>query len=343
MKLTKLLCLAFFLLIISLVVFPFIQDPEVPLSIKILHYRYKLLNFYSGGSLNKTFIRANVDQYNKFFSSPPIHSNNTYIEHLLIPSFNDSHQITVNIYVNKTLLQASENNRLPTIVYIHGGGWVYAPPEGLFYERFTTKGIVFIEIRYRLSPEAKFPIPLNDCYSAIMNKELYKYSDIERIAIMGDSAGANLVEAVLFLLRDRGQSDIYKLFKYQLLIYPATGTLEEFESTKKYHNWYIIGRERMEFFTYSYADKVEDLENPYLNLLKQTNLKDLPNSYVVLSERDYLYSEGEEYTKRLNEAGNKIVVNKYQIEHSFFRMGLDVSLKALEDLIRFLREEGFLL
>ena len=61
----------------------------------------------------------------------------------------------------------------------------------------------------------------------------------------------------------------------------------------------------------------------------------------MLAERDYLYSEGVEYAKRFG-SFNDVVVMKYEIEHSFFEMNLDISFKAVEDLTNYFIEQKFL-
>ena len=260
MKTFKLLCRVLFIPFLSILFYPLLMDTEVPLSIKILHYHYQFIYLYTGASANRNFSRIAMNQLSNFLSTPVNHSSDTLIDHLTVSSLNDSYQIPVNIYRNKTLLDKSKEAKMPTIIYIHGGGWMMEPSESLFYERFTSKGLVFIEIRYRLSPEAKFPIPLEDCYSVILNETIYKYSDRDKISVLGDSSGGNLGAALMFLLRDRGNSDLLFRNKHQILVYPATGTLDEFESHKKYHNWYILGKEDMDYFIMIYAKELKMLK-----------------------------------------------------------------------------------
>ena len=86
---------------------------------------------------------------------------------------------------------------LPTIVSIHGGGYVYGSKE--IYRRYgmdmARRGFAFVNFNYRLAPKWKFPTPLVDT-NAVMQwivKNAHRYHlDPERIFLVGDSAGAQL-------------------------------------------------------------------------------------------------------------------------------------------------------
>ena len=86
---------------------------------------------------------------------------------------------------------------LPTIVSIHGGGYVYGSKE--IYRRYgmdmAKRGFAFVNFNYRLAPAWRFPTPLWDT-NAVMAwicKNAARYHlDPQRIILVGDSAGAQL-------------------------------------------------------------------------------------------------------------------------------------------------------
>ena len=89
----------------------------------------------------------------------------------------------------------------PVLVYLHGGGWVAGSARthrklGL---RFAEAGYLVVNVDYRLAPEAPFPAPFDDCVFAVRwaaaNATRFG-GDARRLAIGGDSAGANLSAAV---------------------------------------------------------------------------------------------------------------------------------------------------
>lgn len=85
----------------------------------------------------------------------------------------------------------------PVLVYIHGGGWLGG--DKCHYARicrqFAEAGVLVFNINYRLVPEFRFPIQLQDTASAVawVYRNARKYGgDPERIFVAGDSAGAHL-------------------------------------------------------------------------------------------------------------------------------------------------------
>ena len=92
---------------------------------------------------------------------------------------------------------AGTSEPLPTIVSIHGGGYVYGSKE--IYRRYgmdmAKRGFAFVNFNYRLAPKWKFPTPLHDT-NAVLNwvcKNAKRYHlDPSRIILLGDSAGAQL-------------------------------------------------------------------------------------------------------------------------------------------------------
>ena len=121
MKFLKIFCISLFLIIISRIANFFLTNRETPIPIKIFDISFKIVQFYTGLGF-PDFSREKYNKILDILSGFHSYSNETHIEHFKVPSLFDDHQITVNLYVNKTLL--SENTKLPTIIYIHGGGWV---------------------------------------------------------------------------------------------------------------------------------------------------------------------------------------------------------------------------
>ena len=89
------------------------------------------------------------------------------------------------------------SGKLPTIVSIHGGGYVYGSKE--IYRRYgmdmARRGFAFVNFNYRLAPKCKFTAPLADTGAVlewvIQNQRKY-HLDPDRIILLGDSAGAQL-------------------------------------------------------------------------------------------------------------------------------------------------------
>ncbi|HYB12196.1 MAG TPA: alpha/beta hydrolase [Myxococcota bacterium] len=97
----------------------------------------------------------------------------------------------------------------PVLVYLHGGGWCSGSPRShrKLALRFAEAGFVVVNLGYRLAPEAPFPGPLEDCLFAVRwaARQAERFDgDPARIAIAGDSAGANLAAAAAIALAEEG-------------------------------------------------------------------------------------------------------------------------------------------
>ena len=91
--------------------------------------------------------------------------------------YNGTYEVPVRLYFpNEESMSGdvSENDRYPVLLFFHGGGWVTESVEN--YDRVcsrmaqSTRHIV-MSVEYRLAPEYRFPVPLEDCYAAA--KALY--------------------------------------------------------------------------------------------------------------------------------------------------------------------------
>ena len=90
-----------------------------------------------------------------------------------------------------------KDGKLPVIVNIHGGGWVYGDKEiyQFYGMSLAQRGFAVVNFSYRLAPEAKFPAQLEDINNVItwMYQNGDKYGlDMEHVFMVGDSAGGHL-------------------------------------------------------------------------------------------------------------------------------------------------------
>lgn len=90
--------------------------------------------------------------------------------------------------------------RLPVIINIHGGGWVYGSKEVYQYYGMSLaqRGFAVVNFNYRLAPASKFPAPIEDTNRVIhwVQQQAGEYPfDLQHIFLVGDSAGANTAAA----------------------------------------------------------------------------------------------------------------------------------------------------
>ena len=105
---------------------------------------------------------------------------------------------------------------LPTIVSIHGGGYVYGSKE--IYRRYgmdmARRGFAFVNFNYRLAPKWKFPTPLHDTNSVLnwVCKNAKRYHlDPTRIILLGDSAGAQMTSQYAAMHTNRAFAALFQM------------------------------------------------------------------------------------------------------------------------------------
>lgn len=238
------------------------------------------------------------------------------VEDLEIP-MRDEVQIPVRIY------RPTKEKNLKTIVFYHGGGFVLRNIDSHddLCRRIAKKtSALVISVGYRLAPEYKFPIPVQDCYDALLwaNQNATEYGgNPNNLVVMGDSAGGNLSTVVCHIARDETGPKISK----QVLIYPALDARLKYPSIDKFKDGYLLTKEMLDWFVNHYAKTPDDKNNPLMSPLLAESLADLPPAFVSTSDHDPLKDEGEDYYHKLVEAGNKAIFKEYRNTiHAFANM-----------------------
>ncbi len=205
---------------------------------------------------------------------------------------------------------------LPVIVHIHGAGWVFGSMQT--HDRLMRElavgaeaAVVFPE--YRLSPEAKYPTAIEECYSVVKwvaehGRELGM--DPERLAVAGDSVGGNMTAAVTLLSRERGEPDI----RLQLLFYPVTDAAFDTPSYHQFAEGYHLRRDAMMWFWDQYTTNPGERNEITASPLRASTeqLRGLPPALVITAEADALRDEGEAYANKLREAGVRVTAVRFQ-------------------------------
>lgn len=193
-----------------------------------------------------------------------------------------------------------ECQNLPVALLIHGGAWVAGnldTHDNLARYLCQKAHVLIVSVDYSNAPEGKFPLPLEQCYDALLwsvNHASDFHGNSEKLAVIGDSAGGNMSAALCLLVRDRGGPKI----SLQVLINPAPdltgdGTIEPQGDLKDAVRWYAT----------QYVSDPEEVNNPYVSPIMSKNLMGLPPAVIILAEKDDLREDGQRYADRLKEAG----------------------------------------
>ena len=172
--------------------------------------------------------------------------------------------------------------------------------------RHTKSAVIFPE--YTHSPEAVYPEAINQIYSVlkyIYNNPTEFNIDNSKIAIAGDSAGGNMAAAITLKSKNENGPDI----KFQLLLYPVTDAKMKSDSYKEFENGPWLTKKSMEYFWKAYLNNKKQEEDIYVSPVyaEIDDLRGLPPALIITNENDVLRDEGEEYGRKLTEAGVSVM------------------------------------
>jgi acetyl esterase len=233
---------------------------------------------------------------------------------------------------------------LPVVAYAHGGGWVMGTLDGFdttCRALANAAGALIASIDYRLAPEHPFPAGLEDVLAVVrrLGEDAGELGgDPERLAVGGDSAGANLVAVAARRLRDEGGPDL----RLQALIYPVCDSGCDTGSYREKAVGFGLSAASMERYWKLYLDGA-DGRQPDASPLRVADLAGLPPAFVLTVPDDVLRDEGEAYARKLIAAGVRTTAVRYNgIHHDFMMLnplrGTAAATAAVEQAIHVLRK-----
>ncbi|MCG9493395.1 alpha/beta hydrolase [Acinetobacter pittii] len=223
----------------------------------------------------------------------------------------DGAEIEVRVYVPYSLENTKQR---PALVFAHGGGWCLGSLDA--WDRSCrllaeSAQLVVFSVDYRLAPEFKFPTPLNDFFTAFRyiyeNASQFGISQ-NRIAVGGDSAGANIAAATCLMAKQHQEIKV----SHQLLFYPA---LDATMSSKSYHQYaegYGLDSSTMVYCWDQYVQDESEKQNELVSPLLAQSLDRLPDATIFVCEYDPVRDDGERYAQKLWDAA--IQVNFHLLE-----------------------------
>jgi acetyl esterase len=204
---------------------------------------------------------------------------------------------------------------LPAVMFFHGGGWVvcdFSTHRRLVHEIAVGAGAAVVFVEYSLSPEVRFPVANEEAYFAtkyIAENGPALNIDPSRIAVAGDSAGANMATVVSMLASARGGPAISSA----VLFYPVAGADFETGSYNEFADGYFLSRDSMKWFWDNYLPQAEARRHPHASPLHAPveQLRRHPPTFLLTCECDVLRDEGEAYAGKLMDAGVPVASTRY--------------------------------
>lgn len=180
------------------------------------------------------------------------------------------------------------NCPLPTIVSIHGGGYVYGSKE--IYRRYgmdmAQRGFAFVNFNYRLAPRWQFPAPLEDT-NAVMEwicKNAARYHlDPHRIILLGDSAGAQLASQYAAIVTNQDYARLFSFLVPDITIRAVGLNCGMYDMVKR-------AAAPRSGILLDYLGKDTSANDPRFRVLESIT-EDFPPAYIVTACHDFLREE----------------------------------------------------
>ncbi|MBK8529125.1 MAG: alpha/beta hydrolase [Rubrivivax sp.] len=241
-------------------------------------------------------------------------------------------------------LYAPSTQRLPLLLYFHGGGFVIGGLEthdSLCRQLALRSGCAVLALDYRLAPEHPFPAAVDDSWAAM--RWLAQHADAlgldgRRLAVGGDSAGGTLAAVSALHARDIGVP-----LALQLLITPGTTAHADTPSHKLFANGFLLDAAAIDWFFDHAIDYHHRRDWRFAPLLVE-DVDGVAPACVILAECDPLVDEGLAYADRLRAAAVAVDLELYRgVTHDFIKMGrvlneaghaLDAAAAALKQALK---------
>jgi acetyl esterase len=203
------------------------------------------------------------------------------------------------------LYRPSAGAALPVLLYVHGGGWTFGSVDShdrcmrLLAER---SGAAVLGIDYRLAPEHPFPAGLEDVLDALdwlTRDGAHQGLEPTRIALAGDSAGANIALAALLDRRDRHGG----MPAGAALFYGCYAPIFDTGSHRRFGNGdYVLSTARMRWYWGNYLGTLP-MDTTGLAAPLRADLRGLPRLYLNAAGLDPLLDDTLLMSQRLAHAG----------------------------------------
>ena len=236
---------------------------------------------------------------------------------------------------------------LPTILYVHGGGWILGNAgthDRLVRELAVGVNAAVVFVEYDRSPEVHYPVAIEQAYATarwIVANGDAEGLDASRLAVAGDSVGGNMTAALAILAKQRGDVT----FVHQSMYYPVTDAGQDTASYHQFADGPFLTAKAMAWFWDAYvpdeAQRGDITVSPLRASLEE--LAGLPEAFLIVDENDVLRDEGEAYARRLTEAGVRTTSVRYNgILHDFMMLNpvrnTAAATGAIEQAIQVLRK-----
>lgn len=212
---------------------------------------------------------------------------------------------------------------VPTVVFFHGGGWLAGDldtHDDVARRLCRDVTAVVVSVHYRRVPENPYPAPLDDCLAATrwVADHIAEYGGRrDRLAVAGDSAGANAAAVIALAFRDDNQP-----LAAQLLAYPPTDFLGDYPSITENADGYFLTKDLVTEIRRGYAGDDPEVRGSWrISPLLAGDHARLAPAVVGTAQYDPLRDEGRAYAEALEKAGVDVFYRNYDgLIHAYLNL-----------------------
>ncbi|CAM9401485.1 unnamed protein product [Laminaria digitata] len=269
-------------------------------------------------------------------------------------------EVPLRIYVPSRSASRSSRTYNGVILWMHGGGWMFGSVEShetISRDLAEASGMILVSVGYRLSPEVKFPVPMQDCLAAVqwVKRNIWAFGgDRTRMAFVGESSGGNLAIATAlqmgrswFPLATR-KSELCALvaasppLSYAHAKQGLDGGDGGWRSYKRYWTGYGLEGAQMKGYWDNYLRKKSDGLRPLASPIRAPKrmLRGLPPTLLLRAEHEILWDEISQMGRNLANAGQKVEeIQSQGCMHGVFAKGAgSCGMESLRNAADFIKK-----
>ncbi|HSX07453.1 MAG TPA: alpha/beta hydrolase [Candidatus Saccharimonadales bacterium] len=241
---------------------------------------------------------------------------------------------------------------LPTIVWVHGGGWVSGNKDDMdnYLQILANQGFTTVTVNYTIAPEKQYPTPivqLNAALQYLQQNAQRLHIDDTRLLLAGDSAGSQIVAQTADIITSPSYAAtmhidptlpasklkglLLNCGAYDLALPDYSGPFGGFLRT----------------VLWAYSGKKDFLHDPNLATASVVNYltADFPPSFITAGNADPLLSQSTELAKKLAALGVSTSTLFYPADHQpplnhEYQFDLDIAdgRHALQQMVNFAKQ-----
>jgi len=193
------------------------------------------------------------------------------------------------------------------------GGIDYPTTDAGFRRRAADAGVAIVAVDYALAPEHRFPVPLRQAEAALhwlFAEGAAHGLDVERVGVLGTSAGGSIAAALTLRNRD-GAAHPIRLQVLEVPVVDLTGRHLDLDATKAMGIPSLIARRELRSVAKTYLPVPADARGSDASPLLAASHAGLPPAVILTAEYDPLRGDGEAYGAALRSAGVDASVVRY--------------------------------